>query len=174
MVGRRVWVIGGALALVGGALLTAGFLYANRSEDPKTSSSPKPSPVSMEAEVEQAYLRYWEVYADALLNLDEGRLEEVLTGEALETTRQLVEEQTSKNQPVRVRVEHDYRVIVAGDDFATVDDNFLSHSVRLDPRTGEPIEQDPNLKVRNSFTLRKVGGTWKVAEIIGIEDSPSS
>ena len=124
---------------------------------------------AIRAQVEQAYLHAWDVWADALLRLDTSRLPDVLTGNALDKITAQVDTQRDKNQPVRISVEHDYTITLSSDSKATVDDNYVNHNVRLDPKTMEPIEDDPNDRVRLTFAMTRVGGTWKISEIIGFE-----
>lgn len=120
-------------------------------------------------QVEQAYLRYWDVYTEANRNLDTSRLAEVLTGDALRDVRDQIEEQKAKNQPVRIRVEHDYHVILVDASTATVEDTYVNHSQRLDPKTGQTVDPDPNQRVRRTYTLKKVNGTWKVSFVVGFK-----
>lgn len=163
---RALKIGGGLLALVVIGLI-AGFLLLGRDgNSPADNSTPSPTPTDVRTQVEQAYLGHWDVYADALLKLDASRLPEVLAGNALTTVTQQVEEQKRNNQPVRIRVEHDYRIVLTNDTTASIEDNYINHSVRLDPNTMQPIEKDPNQKVRKSYTLKKVNGSWKVTEII--------
>jgi hypothetical protein len=170
----RALKIGAILLALVAAGLVIGFLTL-RGDDaspPAASSqttSPTPTPTDPPVQVEQAYLHAWDVWAEALMTLDPSRLPEVLTGDALELVRGQVKAQRDKNQPVRVRVEHDYRIVLVDAATASVDDRYVNHNVRLDPETLEPIEEDPNEQVRRSFTLRLVDGTWKIAEIIGYE-----
>lgn len=164
----RVLTVGGALiglVIIG---LVIGFVVLNDDNSPPSGGgSPSPTPTDVRAQVEQAYLRYWDVYADALLRLDASRLDEVLSKEALENHRQQVDELRRKNQPARVSVEHDYVITLVNDTTASVEDNYMSHTVALDPETKEPVEKDPNTRVRRSYTLEKVNGVWKVTLIIG-------
>lgn len=171
---RRTAMVGGGLALFVVAVVIAGFLITSgsRNQSSDGDATPTPTQTNTKVDVERAYLAYWDAYTQALLKLDAAPFDEVTTGEALTTSRSLVQDQAAQNQPVRVRVEHKYQIAVVREDFATVDDTFISHSVRIDPKTQEPIEPDPNTSIRNSYTLRKVGGKWKVTEIIGYE-SPS-
>lgn len=175
MTGRvRMFVIAGSIAAVIAAALVAGLIFLDGSpKNPSGSKSPSATPLEVSAEVERAYLEYWDVRGKAFLELDASLLDRVLTGSALEVAQQLLEDQRQKNQPIRIRVEHNYRIVIADETTASVDDRLISHSVRLDAKTMEPIEPDPNESIHNSYTLRKVGGKWKVAEIIGIEPSPS-
>ena len=169
---RRVLAVGGGLLGLVVVGLVVGLLLLNRHETPPPAHvSPSPSATDVRAQVEQAYLHYWEAYADALLRLDPSRLGEVLAGDALEHQRQQVEEQRANNQPVRIRVEHDYVITLVDQATASVEDNYVSHSVRLDPQTMQPIEEDPNRQVRRSYTMKKVGGVWKATLVIGFGSS---
>lgn len=169
----RVLKIGGGLFALVVAGLLVGFL-AFRGDDGVPSSSPSatqsprpsPTPTNVQAQVGQAYLHAWDVWAEALRMLDPSRLKEVLSGRALSVVQQRLEEQRQKNQPVLLRAEHDYRIVIIDETTASVDDRYVNHSVRLDPVTLEPIEEDPNQRIRTSFTMRMVDGTWKIAEII--------
>jgi len=164
----RVLKIGGALLALLVAGLVAGFLTlgGNGSSPSSPPSGNSVSPTDVRAQVEQAYLRAWDLWADSLLRLDTSRLSDVLTGKALEFVTAQVNEQKGKNQPVRVRVEHSYRITLINALSASVDDRYINHSVRLDPDTLQPVEEDPNERVHRSFTMRLVDGTWKIAEII--------
>ena len=170
----RVLKVGGiflGLLIVG---LVIGFVLAARDGSPSPNSSLTPGAGDTRTQIEQAYLRYWDVYADALLRLDTSRLGGVLTGEALDNVRRQVEEQRSKNEPVRVRVEHQHQILIVDQTTASVEDNYLNHTVRIDPQTKQPTEPDPNDRVRRTYTMKKVDGVWKVANIIGFRSgSPS-
>jgi hypothetical protein len=169
----RVLKVGGAML----ALLIVGLVVGFLTLDGKGSPSPSPSspnrssvsPPDVRAQVEQAYLRAWDVWADSLLHLDPSQLPEVLTGKALELVMAQVNRQRDKNQPVRVRVEHNYRIALISATTASVDDRYINHNVRLDPQTLQPIEEDQSGHVHRSFTLELVDGTWKIADIIEYE-----
>ena len=164
----RVLVVGGILLGLIAVGLVIGFVLIGGDSDGNGSSpSRTPTATDVRAQVEQAYLHYWDVYAAAMLNLDESHLPEVLAEDALANHRSQVEEQRRKNQPVRIEVEHSYRITLVGDDKASIEDNYINHSVRLDPRTKKPIESPPNTRVRRTYTLKKVNGTWKVTLIVG-------
>jgi hypothetical protein len=168
---------GGLFALVVVGLLV-GFLTLRGDDGAPTSSpsatqSPRPSPTStnVQAQVEQAYLDAWDVWEESLLDLDPSGLDSVLTGQALEVITGQVDAQRRKNQPVRISVEHDYRIVVIDPTTASIEDRYINHNVRLDPDTLEPVEDDPNHRERTSFTMRLVDGIWKIAEIIEYKSS---
>jgi hypothetical protein len=166
----RTLVVGGTLLgliIIG---LIVGFIVLG-GDDVPPGANPSPSPTSTDVRVqsEQAYLHYWDVYANSMLNLDASRLPDVLAEAALQNHRQQVEAQRTKNQPVRIRVEHDYRITVVSTDAVSIEDNYRNHSVRLDPKTMQPVEKDPDERVRATYTLKKVNGIWKVTLIVGFK-----
>jgi hypothetical protein len=146
--------------------LTAVACSHGGSEGPSASLTTPPSTQAqtVEEEVEAAYLRSWEVYAEAMLELDERSLSDVYGGEALSAAHREIEELREANQRARYQVEHDYTIEVKGTE-AFVVDSYINHSVTLDGQTGEPIEPDPNNRRRQVFVLQKEGGSWKVIEI---------
>src|SRR6266508_601453 len=85
----RTLAVGGVLLAVLAAGLLVGFLALGDSDGSSGSTrttppdSPSETPTDVRAQVEQAYLDHWEVYADALLTLDGSRLSDVLAGAAL-------------------------------------------------------------------------------------------
>lgn len=167
----RVLTVGGVLLGLVAIGLIVGFLVIDGGSTPPGGGSPSPT-TDVRTQVEQAYLKVWDAWADALLNLDASRLPEVMTGNALTRVTAQVEEQRKKNQPVRTQVEHNYRIVIVNPTTASVEDEYINHSVRLDPKTREPIEKDPKQRVRESFTMRLVSGKWKLAEVIEYK-SPS-
>lgn len=124
-------------------------------------------PATVEGQVEAAYLRSWDVYADAVyhLELDEDALAEVYAGEALETVRSEVARRTERREPSLVQIDHRYEVTFRDSDLAYVVDVYLNHQVRLDPETYLPIEPDPNERLVYNFELRKSDGQWRVTQI---------
>lgn len=168
MSGRtRVLVIAGGLSAAIVLVAVVVFVFLDGSSGkPKESPSPSPSPADDRAQVEQSYLDFWDTWTEALLQLDPSPLDQVAMGDGLQVLQSQVEEQQKLNQPVRIKVEHSYTILITSTDTASVDDRYVNHSVRLDPQTKEPIEPDPNQQVRKSYTLKKVEGRWKIAEII--------
>src|SRR5205823_7331509 len=111
------------------------------------------SPV--EREVEAAYLKSWDVYADAALRLDPSALASAYAGAALDVVRSDIEHYRAKGTPARYRVDHDYRIELQTTSTALVIDRYVNHSVLLDPQTQEPIERDPNKVIGENYRLER-------------------
>lgn len=168
----RYLLVGGIMAAVILGGLAVGFVLLRSESSSTPSESPTPVATEERLQVERAYLRFWDAWAKANESLDPTVLDKVMTGEALEQARVLVEEGRAKNAPIRIRVEHNYHIAITHESLATVEDSFLDRSVDLDPETRQPVGPEVNETIRNSYTLKKVNGIWKVAEIIAYR-SPS-
>lgn len=165
----RVLKVGGSLLGLLVVGLIVGFVLLGGNGSPTSNGSPSPTPTDVKAQVEVAYLRAWDVWDDAMRTLDPSRLSTAMTGRALQAVTDQVEEARRKNEPVSIEAEHNYRIDIVDEATASVDDNYINHSVRLDPETGQPKESPPSKRVHKSFTMKLVDGTWKLAEIIGFD-----
>jgi hypothetical protein len=132
---------------------------------PTTSAAP-PTTLSAKAELLAAYDRSWAVYADALRRLDPTQLPSAFAGNALKLAQQEVAEHKAKRQPSLVRVSHRARVLLVTATDGVVQDNYTNHSVLLDPASGKPTEPDPNEVIYQRQSLKRIGGVWKVVEVI--------
>jgi hypothetical protein len=157
----RRWLVLGVLVL--GAVACSD----GEANGPSASLTTPPSTEvqTVEQEVEAAYLRSWEVYAEAMLNLDPSGLGESYASPQIERTRADVVARKSDGRPARISVEHDYRVAELRVDSALVVDRYRNHSVLLDPKTKAPVEADPNEVIVEQYTLRRVSSGWKVVDI---------
>ena len=145
---------------------------------PAGEPSPGPSPAvtataeatptpALEDQVSEAYLDYWQVYADAVFDLDETRLTEAMTGQQLERTRQEIESLRQKGRAAKIVVEHDFFIVdvdpVAGT--ARIRDQYANRSYEVDAETKEMIgEAAPGTLVTDTYLLVKEGETWKVRD----------
>jgi hypothetical protein len=127
-----------------------------------TTTTTEPAPQSLEREVEDAYLRSWDVYTEAMLRLDPTRLGEVYAGDALDVRRGEI---ANAPNPVRVRVEHDYEIALVGPDTALVFETYRNHSVYLDATTMQPVEPDPNNVLSREYVLHKEPAGWRVTRV---------
>jgi len=115
--------------------------------------------------VEAAYLRYWDVIARANRDLDTSHLASVLSEPELSVVSDTVNERRRENAPVGIEVRHgDIEVIVDSEQEATVIESYTNSSVRLDPRTKQPLpgEGEYQQLIDATFQLRQIDGVWKV------------
>lgn len=144
-----------------------GDSVANESPSPSVPSPDESSTSENEKKaVREAYLQQWDVYSQAVLTLETEGLDEVFTGQALEVVRDEIGRRQRTETPSRVRVRHDFGVRIINPSTAVVDDRYINHTVTIDPQTGEPTERDPNQIVHEVYTMKKVGGVWKVSAIV--------
>jgi hypothetical protein len=136
-------------------------------ERPTSTTTTAFDPASVEGQVEAAYLRSWDVYAEAVYNLelDEAALADVYAEEALSLRTAEVERRSLEERPSLVRVEHDYEILVAGDGTANVVDHYVNHQVLIDPITKQPTEADPNDRLLVNSRMRLIDGEWRVVFI---------
>jgi len=127
-------------------------------------------PASVEGEVEAAYLASWDVYADAVydLELDQQALAEVFAGEHLQTKTDEITERIEDGRAALVRVEHDYEIQMVDETTAVLVDEFVNHQVLIDPETKEPIEEDPNERGADAVSLKQSGGVWRVTRVVQV------
>lgn len=166
----------GLIALVvvacngGGGDPTARPTQAPGTATPTVTAEPEVTPTptpSVEEEVSEAYLGYWQVYADAVFDLDETRLTEAMSEQQLERTRQEIENLRQRGRAAKIVVEHDFFIVdldpVAGT--ATVRDQYANRSYEVDAETKEMIgEAAPGTLVTDTYFLVKEGETWKVRD----------
>ena len=88
--------------------------------------------LSAKAELLAAYNRSWETYADALRHLDPSQLSTAFAGNALKAVRAEVATQKARQQPVRINVEHDPKVLLVNATDGLVADEGINHSVVLE------------------------------------------
>ena len=127
----------------------------------------------LEMEIEAAYLKYLQVYSDAVANLDTSHLQEVLDGQALQWVTDEVNDLKAKGRPGKI-IEDDRLTSIAfvTETSASVADEYTSRSVFVDPNTKQPLPRTgPPLRVRQSYDLRKINGVWKIVngtrEVLG-------
>jgi hypothetical protein len=136
-------------------------------ERPTSTTTTAFDPESVEGAVEAAYLRSWDVYADAVYNLDldESALAEVYADELFTVRREEIVARVEDRRAALVEVEHDYRIEFTGVDTALIIDTYVNHQVLVDPETKEPIEEDPNATIVDAFSARRVGDDWVMFDL---------
>ena len=134
---------------------------------PPTTAAPA-LPVSVLDVVEAAYRRSWAVYADAMGRVDASRLAEAFGASALILRQREVAALRRAGEAVSVRVDHHLDVVLVDAQTAVVTDVLDNHMVRVDARTGQPLEPDPGGTLTRAYTLREEDGTWKVTEAVAL------
>ncbi len=120
-----------------------------------------------EAEVIAAYLRYWDLYAEAVLNLDHSVLLGVASEEELQQVQEEIETLRAQGVALRVVIEHRPTVIELTETTATVFDEMTNNSFYVDPETHEPPEGEGSGETLvDTFFLEKVDGQWIVIRSI--------
>lgn len=131
--------------------------------DPTTTSTTEA--LTPEEEVEAAYLKSWEIYAEAVRKLDDSLLEEVYAGDALTLRRSEIADYRAANTPGIIDVDHDYEISILEPGRALVVDEYVNHSVFIDPTSEEPTEEDPSEVLRQRSELRESEGVWRVVYV---------
>lgn len=126
-------------------------------------ATPTPSRDAIVAEVSQAYLAYWDAYADAVLHLDITRVERFASGAELEGIREEIETLRADGLAARIRVEHDFDVISVNESSAVIVDEYVNNSFVVDAKTLAPEEADgPGDVIKDTILLERVDGRWVV------------
>jgi hypothetical protein len=136
-------------------------------ERPSSTTTTAFDPESVEGAVEAAYLKSWDVYAEAVYNLelDEPALAEVYAGASLEGKTTEISERISDGRAALVEVEHEYDIVLVDEATARVVDRFVNHQVLIDPDTKQPIEDDPDERLVFNFEMKAIEGAWRVTFI---------
>jgi len=122
-------------------------------------------------EVEQAYLKYWEVYSEAMYTLRTSRLSEVAAGERLEQAVVEVEKLKAQGRAAKIDVEHHFFVFDATANSARVHDEYVNNSYAIDPETKQPVgTPGKSESIVDTYFLERVDGVWKVVR--GVRESP--
>ncbi len=146
------------------AILLAGCNGGTPSQEPTATEAPSRSPTvtveptptaAPEEAIKEAYLHYWEVYGEALFNLDSSRLSEI-------------EQLEEQGRAVRIVVENRPVVVEVEGDEALVLDEYENRSYLIDAATKEPLSEPPTTgeTIRDRVTLTRVGDTWKVLDTV--------
>ena len=116
-----------------------------------------------------AYLRAWEVWAEACLELDPAGLERSYAPPELDRTRAYVRRLAASGRPLQLAATH--RVTVLEDDGDTVLllDELIDRSLYLDPVTRRPlppgVQPTPAGAERVHARLLRTGSEWRVSEM---------
>ena len=152
-----------AACALGSACSASASDAAEPTSTPEAPTSTSTSAVlTLEEQVEEAYLASWDVYTHALDSLDPTGLDEVYAGEALAIRTDEIAGLRDAGTNVIGGVRHDFEVQLETDTLAIVVESYENHLVLTDAATGQPLEEDPNSIVSRMYMLELIDGTWKV------------
>ncbi len=115
-------------------------------------------------EIGKAYVAFWRVKSQALLELDPMNLSDVMDGDYLATTTQLIEELRSEGRAIKTQVSLNYLVVEASAESATVVDNFEDNSIYVAIGTEDPLSTPMLDRLSVLYRLRNLAGAWKVVD----------
>lgn len=120
----------------------------------------------LEREIEDAYLHYWQVRSDALLNLDTSHLGDVMAGPELARDIKQVEDLKAQSKAARVVItQHSIAFLKVSPDQAEIYDEYVNQSYLVDPRSKRPFATPgPGGVAKVSYQLQKINGVWKVTD----------
>lgn len=127
--------------------------------------------LTVEEQVEAAYLHYWDVVLDAFSRGDGAYLPLVLTGDALAHRQGELERLTNEGHRFQGNVSHDYAITVHSPDEATVVDAERSQIATVDATTGSTIEVDPDEVVVWQYTMIREEGSWRISYVVAYRPS---
>ena len=133
------------------------------------SESPTPLPTvepALAAEVGKAYENFWRVTSQALLELDETHLPEVMDGDYLATVTKRISELRAEGQAIKTHVILNYEVIQATAQSASVVDDFEDDSVYVKMGTEETLTEPAGDQMRVLYRMRLSSGVWKVFDSV--------
>lgn len=135
---------------------------------PTVAASPTGLPVAsspLEREIEEAYLRYWDVLTQAYLNLDTSRLSEVMSGAELARQEQQIRDLKAQGRAAKLEAQHRIAFVQVSADHAVIYDEYLNRSIFVDPVTKQELPtKEPPATEKISFEMRKINGNWKVVD----------
>ena len=133
---------------------------------------PSPEPTSDDGvnmslleEVEAAYSKFWDVRAEAALNVDPSGLPEVAAGPALEREQAEIGDLAARGVVAVIDVDHEVGLVSLSENEAELYDEYVNRSYVADPASKEPIgAPEPDQLVKVSYRMQKIDGVWKVVD----------
>lgn len=132
-----------------------------------TGTAPPTPTVSIEDQVIESYLAYWDRYAAAVLDLNADLVAELAGPEELARVQGEVEMLRAQGVALRVVIEHNPIVVESSETTAVVYDEMTNNSFYVDPVTKEPPEAEGTGELlKDTFFLEKVDGQWTVTRSV--------
>ena len=130
---------------------------------PSTAPTPTVDPVLAD-EVGKAYVQFWRVRSQALLELDDSHLGEVMDGQYLTDIEHLIEQLRVEGRAIKTQASLNFNVLQINGSFARLIDHVDDKSVYVKLGTEDAIN-DPELdNFTVLYTLSKSSTIWKVVD----------
>jgi hypothetical protein len=126
--------------------------------------------LGLESDIVSAYRHYWDVRADAFLNLDPTHLSDVSADPHLTVLQNTIDQLRAEGHAIKTKVHLNFRVVSATTDTAIVSEDFVDDSSYVDPDTKEVLPDDNNggyatgVELKVAFKLREMDDVWKVVD----------
>lgn len=120
-------------------------------------------------ELTSAFQHFWQVRAQALLDLNTAPLSGVMDGPLLQREVAGLDQMREQNQGEQIEVQHHMQIIHATETDATLVDNYTSHTVPVDLASNELGAPSPVGNWHLAYHFQKLGGTWKVVEAVQLQ-----
>jgi len=137
-------------------------------------ATPQPTPLptvepTLAAEIGGAYVEYWKVTSQALLELDSTHLPDVMSGDYLQMFESKLDDLRASGRAIKTQVKLDYKVVQAGNLDAVVIDHVDDTSFYVEPGTENPLSDPADDFLSLELKLHNFDGTWKVVESVSAD-----
>jgi|SRR5579859_2684438 len=138
---------------------------------PSADSSPTLQPLptvepALADEVGRAYVMFWRVRSQALLELDSTHLSEVMGGDYLQNFIARLDDLQLQGRAIKTQIVLNYTIAQATHDAATVIDRLEDSSFYIVPGTEEPLSEQVSDVLLIEFKLVRTGEVWKVVDSV--------
>jgi hypothetical protein len=116
------------------------------------------------AEIGRAYENFWRVKSEALLELDSTHLPDVMDGEYLSDTQDLIGQLRNENRAIKTQVSLNYSVVDATATSASVVDSFVDNSIYVKAGTEDALSAPSGDQLSVLYHLEKISDVWKVVQ----------
>jgi hypothetical protein len=147
----------------------AGAVDAEAPAPTETPEVNRNVPPDVQADVAQAFLHYFDVRGQALLNLDPSQLPDVAAEDALAGLQREIEDDRAAGHAFAQDYRIEYRLVAVEGDEVVVAARIHDSSIWVDPETHDPLpgqvkpsSPDQAPMELTEWHLKQLDGTWKV------------
>ncbi|HEY1296344.1 MAG TPA: hypothetical protein VGJ60_24970, partial [Chloroflexota bacterium] len=126
---------------------------------------------SLDADVRDAYNRYWQARVDAAYNLDPSLLPQVEANPWLAMEQAALNDMRTAGTARKVEANHSLRVRYATESEALILDDYSLQVETLDATTKEPVSDAASAVYRTVTRMQKLDGAWKAVDEVQVTSS---